>query len=59
MVSVHIYRITNLMAFKYTWNFRQLEQSIEKILKAESASKIAETEALAGTWDGEIKVVSK
>ena len=33
--------------------------SAEAILKSESALKIAEQEALAGTWDGEAKVVSK
>lgn len=37
----------------------QLELAVKAILEAESALKIAEVEALAGTWDGEIKIVSK
>ncbi|XP_032667917.1 ubiquitin carboxyl-terminal hydrolase 5 [Odontomachus brunneus] len=37
----------------------QLVFAVKAILEAESASKLAEVEALAGTWDGEIKVVSK
>ncbi|XP_014477769.1 PREDICTED: ubiquitin carboxyl-terminal hydrolase 5 [Dinoponera quadriceps] len=37
----------------------QLQLAVKVILEAESASKLAEVEALAGTWDGEIKVVSK
>lgn len=39
--------------------FRQVELAIKAILEAESASKVAEIEALAGTWDGEIKAISK
>ncbi|KAI5745346.1 hypothetical protein M8J76_010288 [Diaphorina citri] len=34
-------------------------QTVEAILKAESARKLAELEALAGTWDGEVRMVSK
>nr|XP_031833374.1 ubiquitin carboxyl-terminal hydrolase 5 [Nomia melanderi] len=37
----------------------QVEQAIKCILEAESATKLAEVEALSGTWDGEIKAVSK
>ncbi|XP_017890085.1 ubiquitin carboxyl-terminal hydrolase 5 [Ceratina calcarata] len=37
----------------------QVQQAVKCILEAESATKVAEIEALAGTWDGEIKVVSK
>lgn len=36
----------------------QVELAIKAILEAESASKVAEIEALAGMWDGEIKAVS-
>ncbi|XP_003395686.1 ubiquitin carboxyl-terminal hydrolase 5 [Bombus terrestris] len=38
---------------------QEVEVAIKSILEAESATKIAEVEALAGTWDGEIKTVSK
>lgn len=38
---------------------QEVEVAIKSILEAESATKIAEVEALAGTWDGEIKAVSK
>ncbi|XP_076283534.1 ubiquitin specific protease 5 [Lasioglossum baleicum] len=34
-------------------------QVIKCILEAESATKLAELEALSGTWDGELKAVSK
>ncbi|XP_033328036.2 ubiquitin specific protease 5 [Megalopta genalis] len=34
-------------------------QAITCILEAESATKLAEIEALSGTWDGELKAVSK
>ncbi|XP_073970641.1 ubiquitin specific protease 5 [Rhodnius prolixus] len=33
--------------------------SVQGILDADSASKLAEIEALSGTWDGEARVVSK
>ncbi|XP_008209827.1 ubiquitin carboxyl-terminal hydrolase 5 isoform X2 [Nasonia vitripennis] len=33
--------------------------SIEAVLQAESALKIAEKEALAGTWDGEARVITR
>ena len=36
-----------------------VQMSVKAVLEAESALKIAEKEALAGTWDGEAKVVSK
>ncbi|XP_076234038.1 ubiquitin specific protease 5 isoform X2 [Calliopsis andreniformis] len=36
-----------------------VELSIKGILDAESATKVAEVEALCGTWDGEVKSVSK
>ncbi|CAD1472008.1 unnamed protein product, partial [Heterotrigona itama] len=38
---------------------QEVEVAIKCILEAESATKIAEVEALAGTWDGEVKAVSK
>ncbi|XP_076762013.1 ubiquitin specific protease 5 [Xylocopa sonorina] len=38
---------------------QEVELAIKSVLEAESAAKVAEVEALAGTWDGEIKVVSK
>lgn len=34
-------------------------ETVEAILKAESARKLAELEALANTWDGEVRVISK
>lgn len=37
----------------------EVETAIKNVLEAESATKVAEVEALAGTWDGEIKAVSK
>ncbi|XP_033225385.1 ubiquitin carboxyl-terminal hydrolase 5 [Belonocnema kinseyi] len=37
----------------------QVQASVKGILQSESALKIAEQEALAGTWDGEAKVISK
>jgi ubiquitin carboxyl-terminal hydrolase 5/13 len=33
--------------------------SVRAIIEAESATKLAELEALAGTWDGEARVVTK
>jgi len=33
--------------------------SIAGVLAAESATKLAEAEALAGTWDGEVRLISK
>lgn len=36
-----------------------VQMSVKAVLEAESALKIAEQEALAGTWDGEARVVSK
>lgn len=38
---------------------KKVELSIKGILEAESATKVAEVEALSGTWDGEVKAVSK
>ncbi|XP_053985117.1 ubiquitin carboxyl-terminal hydrolase 5 [Hylaeus anthracinus] len=38
---------------------QKVDQAIKFILEAESATKVAEVEALSGTWDGEIKAVSK
>ncbi|CAK9822790.1 Ubiquitin carboxyl-terminal hydrolase 5 [Anthophora retusa] len=38
---------------------QEVELAIKCILEAESATKLAEIEALSGTWDGEIKAVSK
>lgn len=40
-------------------HYRQVQDSICAIIEAESALKVAEREALSGTWDGEAKVVSK
>ncbi|XP_014607776.1 PREDICTED: ubiquitin carboxyl-terminal hydrolase 5 isoform X2 [Polistes canadensis] len=37
----------------------QVELSVKLILESDSALKVAETETLAGTWDGEIKAVTK
>lgn len=37
----------------------QIVNSVQGILDADSASKLAEIEALSGTWDGEARVVSK
>lgn len=37
----------------------QVQASVEGIKAAEAASKVAELEALAGTWDGETRKVSK
>jgi ubiquitin carboxyl-terminal hydrolase 5/13 len=37
----------------------QVKASVKGILEAESASKLAELEALQGTWDGEVRAVSK
>lgn len=36
-----------------------MELTIKSVLEAESATKVAEIEALSETWDGEIKAVSK
>lgn len=36
-----------------------VKQSVTGILQAESATKLAEMEALSGTWDGEVRKVSK
>lgn len=37
----------------------QVQQSVAGILKAESALHLAEVEAAAGAWDGEVRQVSK
>ncbi|KAG7204041.1 hypothetical protein KM043_001900 [Ampulex compressa] len=37
----------------------QVKLSVKSILEADSATKVAEAEALVDTWDGEIKAVSK
>lgn len=37
----------------------QVNASVKAIIKAESATKLAELEALAVTWDGEVRVVTK
>ncbi|XP_034950209.1 ubiquitin carboxyl-terminal hydrolase 5 [Chelonus insularis] len=37
----------------------KVKASVTSILNAESATKMAEKEALSGTWDGEARVVSK
>lgn len=39
--------------------FIQVHQSVNGILKAESALHLAEVEAAAGAWDGEIRQVTK
>ncbi|XP_066585269.1 ubiquitin carboxyl-terminal hydrolase 5 [Prorops nasuta] len=36
-----------------------LEDAVKAVLEADSASKVAEMEALSGTWDGEVRTVSK
>lgn len=38
---------------------KQVQQCVQGILDSESATKLAELEALAGTWDGELRQVSK
>ncbi|ODN05979.1 Ubiquitin carboxyl-terminal hydrolase 5 [Orchesella cincta] len=38
---------------------KQILDSIAGVLAAESATKLAEAEALAGTWDGEVRLISK
>lgn len=40
------------------YNF-QVVNVVQAVLAAESAFKIAEKEALTGTWDGEVRIVSK
>lgn len=37
----------------------QVNTSVNAIIEADSAAKLAELEALAGTWDGEIRAVTK
>lgn len=37
----------------------QVQQSVAGVLKAESALHLAEVEAAAGAWDGEVRQVSK
>lgn len=37
----------------------QIKQSVQGILDAQSATKLAELESLSGTWDGEARLVSK
>ena len=37
----------------------QVNASVNAIIEADSATKLAELEALAGTWDGEIRAVTK
>ncbi|XP_044270972.1 ubiquitin carboxyl-terminal hydrolase 5 [Tribolium madens] len=58
------YNVVILPAFStIPWPNAELPQivksSIEGILEAPSASKVAEIEALTGTWDGEARVVSQ
>ncbi|XP_056636547.1 ubiquitin carboxyl-terminal hydrolase 5 isoform X1 [Diorhabda sublineata] len=47
----------------FEWPNEQLpeiiKQSVEAIIDLPSASKLAELEALSGTWDGEVREVSK
>ncbi|XP_023247386.1 ubiquitin carboxyl-terminal hydrolase 5 isoform X2 [Copidosoma floridanum] len=38
---------------------KQVKESVNRLLKAESALKVAEREALDGTWDGEIRAFTK
>lgn len=59
--SYQIIILPNFITIPYpTDNLPQeVEVAIKYILEAESATKIAEVEALAGTWDGEVKAVSK
>jgi hypothetical protein len=37
----------------------QVNASVKAIIEAQSATKLAELEALAVTWDGEVRVVTK
>ncbi|CAG9856066.1 unnamed protein product [Phyllotreta striolata] len=53
--------LPNFVAFK--WPNDELpdavKQSVKAIIDLPSASKLAEIEALSGTWDGEVRAVSK
>lgn len=37
----------------------KVKASVVSVLEAESAIKLAEMEGLAGTWDGEAKIITK
>ena len=37
----------------------QVNASVNAIIEADSAMKLAELEALAGMWDGEIRAITK
>jgi hypothetical protein len=37
----------------------QVNASVKAIIEAQSVAKLAELEALAATWDGEVRVVTK
>lgn len=39
--------------------FLKVSKSVQGIIDVQSASKLAELEALTGTWDGEARIVSK
>jgi ubiquitin carboxyl-terminal hydrolase 5/13 len=47
------------LVIKYSLFISQVKASVNTIIEADSAAKLAELEALAGTWDGEIRVVTK
>jgi hypothetical protein len=37
----------------------QVNASVKAIIEAQSAAKLAELEALAVTWDGEVRTITK
>ncbi|KAJ8680108.1 hypothetical protein QAD02_015895 [Eretmocerus hayati] len=50
----------NFTAFPYDDQLpEQVRMSVKAVLEAESALKVAEKEALAGTWDGEARILTK
>jgi hypothetical protein len=40
-------------------NYEQLIQSVSMVLSSDAAFRLEELQALAGTWDGEKRMVSK
>jgi hypothetical protein len=37
----------------------QVNASVKAIIEAQSVAKLAELEALASTWDGEVRAITK
>lgn len=52
-------RLKNQSNGEITQSILQVELAIKNLLEVESATKVAEIEALSETWDGEVKAVSK